>query len=299
MTAPDAPATTPPAIEVNALSKRFGAVTAVDDVSFTITEHEAVVLWGANGAGKTTILRCILGVIPFAGSIRVLGHDVRSCGKLARSHLGYVPQEIRLHGEQTVAETASFYARLRGVPLDRATGLLEQWQLRDAMRRPVRGLSGGMKQKLALVIALLADPPVLLLDEPTSNLDVRSQRDFSILLEQLKRAGKTLLCCLHQLGDVWKLADRVIVLERGRCVQAGTPSAVIETLRDRAIVCVTVARERIAEAAGLLEQQGFTVQRNGMQMWVNVPAGRKVEPVRQLIEAGIPLLDLTMDEEPS
>ena len=287
------------AIVVHRVTKRFGAVTAVADLDLTVASHETVVLWGANGAGKTTVLRCLLGVIPFEGAITVHGHDVRRQGKVARHHLGYVPQEIRLHGEHTVREAARFYAQLRRVADERAEMLLEQWQLREAIDRPVRGLSGGMKQKLALVIALLADPPILLLDEPTSNLDVQARRDFSVLLEQLKRNGKTLVCCLHQLGDVWKLADRMVVLAQGRKISEGPPEVVAGTLAERAVVCVTVARERTDDAARLLEQQGFAVERNGMQLWVTVPAHRRVEPVTRLAQAGIPVLDVELDSERS
>ena len=281
-----------PAIVARRVTKRFGTVTAVEQLDLTVASGETVVLWGPNGAGKTTVLRCLLGIVPFEGAITVAGHDVRTDGKAARRQLGYVPQEIRLHGEPTVREAARFYARLRRVPDDRADALLERWQLREAGRRPVRGLSGGMKQKLALVIALLADPPILLLDEPTSNLDVQARRDFSTLLEQLKRDGKTLVCCLHQLGDVWKLADRMVVLAQGRMVSDGPPADVAGTLPETTIVCVTVARERTQDAAMLLEQHGWSVQRNGMQLWVSVPTGRRVEPVTRLVAAGIRILDI-------
>ena len=154
-----------------------------------------------------------------------------------------------------------------------------------------------MKQKLALVVALLPDPPVLLLDEPTSNLDAASRREFSMLLDQLKRSGKTLLCCLHRVGEVWKLADRVIVLERGRKVGEGPPQSVAGSLQQRAVVCLTIAHDRMAHAADLLAAHGFAVERNGMQLWVGVPDGRKVEPIQRLVEAGIPLLDLELGEE--
>ncbi|MBI1952644.1 MAG: ABC transporter ATP-binding protein [Candidatus Omnitrophica bacterium] len=282
------------AIAVRQLVKRFGSLVAVDHLDFSVAPRETVVLWGANGAGKTTVLRCVLGIVPFDGSIQVLGHEVCAQGKAARAKLGYVPQEIRFPGEQTVWETVAFYARLRRLAPARATALLDQWQLLSAARQPVRTLSGGMKQKLALVVALLPDPPVLLLDEPTSNLDAASRREFSVLLDQLKRSGKTLLCCLHRVGEVWKLADRVVVLEQGRKISEGPPQLVAASLSARTVVCLTVAHDRMAQAAGLLAARGFAVERNGMQLWVGVPEGRKVEPIQRLLEAGIPLLDLEL-----
>jgi ABC-type multidrug transport system ATPase subunit len=283
-----------PAITVRQLVKRFGRLVAVDHLDFSVAPRETLVLWGANGAGKTTVLRCVLGVVPFEGSIQVLGHEVRAQGKAARAQMGYVPQEIRFPGEQTVWETVTFYARLRRLPVTRAAALLDQWQLRGAAQQPVRALSGGMKQKLALVVALLADPPVLLLDEPTSNLDAASRREFSILLDQLKRSGKTLLCCLHRVGEVWKLADRVVLLDGGRRVGEGPPSLVAGSLQARTVMCLTVGPDRMVRAAEVLAAHGFAVERNGMQLWVGVAEGRKAEPIQRLMEAGIPLLDLEL-----
>ncbi|MHB1427057.1 MAG: nitrous oxide reductase family maturation protein NosD, partial [Gemmataceae bacterium] len=203
-----------PAISVSGLTKRFGSVLAVADLSFEVGLGETVALWGPNGAGKTTILKCLLGLIPFEGTARVQGTVCGPRGKAARRLLGYVPQEIRLHPDQTVREAIDFYARLRKAPQTRVGELLAEWQLCDITERPVRHLSGGMKQKLALVIALLSDPPVMLLDEPTSNLDTRTRQELDELLERLKKAGKTLLFCSHRAGEIGRLADRVLILER-------------------------------------------------------------------------------------
>jgi ABC-type multidrug transport system ATPase subunit len=105
-----------PALRVTGLTKRFGATGVLADVSFDVPAGQAVVLWGPNGAGKTTLLRCVLGVLPYEGSIAVLGADVRRQGKIARGAIGYVPQDIRFHADQSVEETAAFYAALRRVP---------------------------------------------------------------------------------------------------------------------------------------------------------------------------------------
>ncbi len=211
-----------PAIAVSGLTKRFRKVTAVDDLSFQVQHGEVVVLWGLNGAGKTTVIRCLLGL-----SAHVHGHVCHRGSKAARRLLGYVPQEVCLHADQTVLEAVSFYARLRRVDRRSALKLLADWGLKDAEHRAVGHLSGGMKQKLALVLALLSDPPVLLLDEPTSNLDAQSRYEFGKLLQQLKRDGKTLVFCSHRAAEVWRLADRVIVLEQGRKVAEGAPDPTV------------------------------------------------------------------------
>lgn len=161
----------------------------------------------------------------------MMGFDVRRRPKEAKRRIGYVPQEIRLHLDQTVEETALFYSALRGVPAERALGLLADWGLLSAKTKPAQNLSGGMKQKLALVIALLSDPPVLLLDEPTSSLDAAARREFRAALDRLKSAGKTLLFCSHRVAEARRIAGRVVVLEAGVKTADGEPGAVLEKLR--------------------------------------------------------------------
>ena len=204
-----------PVIRVQNLTKRFKKVTALCDVDLEIRRGEVVTLWGPNGAGKTTLLRCLLGILPFEGRAQVMGWDVKTDGKEVRRRIGYVPQEIRLHLDQTVWETVSFYARLRGVPADRAEKLIAEWGLDPAKKQLAQNLSGGMKQKLSVAIALLSDPPILFLDEPMSNLDADTRNEFEDSLQRLKKAGKTLLFCSHRYSEVRKIADRVVVLESG------------------------------------------------------------------------------------
>jgi nitrous oxidase accessory protein len=286
-----------PAVAVSGLTKRFGSVLAVADLNFEVRFGECVALWGANGAGKTTILKCLLGFVPFEGTARVQGILCGPRSKTVRRLLGYVPQEIRLHLDQTVREAVDFYRQLRNVSLQRAAELLTEWQLRDAEELPVRALSGGMKQKLALVIALLADPPVMLLDEPTSNLDPWTRQELAALLERLKKAGKTLLFCSHRAGEVWRLADRVVILERGRKVAEGMPEKLRHQLVKPAVLCLTVPPERGAEAASILATAGFHVSSQNADVRVDVPAGRKLEPIELLSRAGVPVVDFDLESD--
>jgi ABC-type multidrug transport system ATPase subunit len=269
----------------------------VADLSFEVRLGECVALWGPNGAGKTTLLKCLLGLIPFEGTAQVQGFRCGPRYKAARRLLGYVPQEIRLHPDQTVREAVDFYRRLRAASRERAAELLAEWQLRDVEEQPVRALSGGMKQKLALVIALLSDPPVLLLDEPTSNLDLRTRQELGALLERLKKAGKTLLFCSHRASEVWRLADRVLLLERGRKVAEGMPEKLRQQLVKPAVLCLTVPPERNAEAACVLEAAGFRVCPHNAQVRVDVPAGRKLEPIELLNRAGVPVVDFDLESD--
>lgn len=213
-------------IRVRKISKRYQKVQALSSVDLEVRAGESVALWGPNGAGKTTLLRCLLGIIHFEGSVEVAGIDVKRHGRDTRSLIGYVPQEIRLHHDQTVWETVSFFARLRGVQRERVEKLLNEWELSASRHQMAQNLSGGMKQKLALIIALLSNPPILFLDEPTSNLDAHTRREFNHALDRLKAAGKTLVFCTHRASEVRKSADRVIVLEGGVIKAQGRPESV-------------------------------------------------------------------------
>ncbi len=215
------------------VSKRYKKIQALSSAGLEVRKGEALALWGPNGAGKTTLIRCLLGIIRFEGTVEIAGIDVKRHGRAARALIGYVPQEIRLHQDQTVWETLSFYARLRGVSRQRVERLLNEWELSASRHQMAQNLSGGMKQKMALIIALLSDPPILFLDEPTSNLDAHTRREFNLVLGRLKAAGKTLVFCTHRASEVRKSADRVLVLEGGVIKAQGAPESVRHHLARR------------------------------------------------------------------
>lgn len=284
-----------PVIEVQNLTKRFGSVTAVDDVSFTVEKGEAVALWGANGAGKTTALRCVLGVIPYEGDIRLAGHDVRYDGKAARRAVGFVPQELTFHDDMSVMETLQFYASLKKATADPIEELLQQLALAEHVDKRVQELSGGLKQRLALAIALLADPPVLVLDEPTSNLDTQARDDFLNLLSALKKAGKTLIFSSHRLSEVVGLADRVLILEGGRLAADCRPDQLSDRTGWRATLRLLLPGEWIEPALEVLSGKGYAASRNGRGIWVRVSPQEKVEPLSLLVEAGVPVQDFELE----
>jgi nitrous oxidase accessory protein len=285
------------AVRVAGLTKRFGAVAAVDALSFEVRPGEAVALWGPNGAGKTTLLRCLLGLVPFEGSAAVFGRPCGLRGKESRRLLGYVPQEVKLHPDQTVIECVRFYAKLRRVDPRRGADLLAEWGLADVHDRAVRHLSGGMRQKLALVLALLSDPPVLLLDEPTSNLDVGTREEFGRLLARLKAAGKTLLFCTHRAGEIISLADRVVVIQSGKKAAEGTPEELRNRILRPAVLRLAVPAGYRQDAVKVLQTAGYPVRADGGEVWVDVPAGRKAEPLALLQEAGVPLVDFDVESD--
>lgn len=283
-------------IEVRNLTKRFGRFTAVDDLSFTVGAGEAVALWGANGAGKTTAVRCLLNLFPYEGEIVVDGLDARRNSKQVRRLTGFVPQELSFHDDMSVAETLIFYARLKKV----ADGfdfepLLEQVRLVPHVQKRVGELSGGLKQRLALAAALLSDPPILVLDEPTASLDIRSREEFLILLRKLKQDGKTMIFSSHHLEEVTALADRVLLLEGGRLVVDAPPDQLERRLGWETTLHLYLPEAGIGAAMERLESLGMLASHNGRGVRVQVAPGSKGKVLRALHEAGIEVDDFSVE----
>jgi ABC-type multidrug transport system ATPase subunit len=198
------------------VSKSYGKYLALDDVSFSLGHGEIVALLGPNGAGKTTTFKCLLGVISFTGEVLVNGVSVKEDGKTARSGMGYLPQTQAFDSNDTCETALRFLAELKGVAAPRVDALLERVHLSGQRKARVGHLSGGMRQRLALAAALLSDPPLLLLDEPTANLDAENRREFNDLLLGLRTEGRTIVLSTHFVDSLGEIADRVMVLRQGR-----------------------------------------------------------------------------------
>lgn len=283
-------------IEVRNLTKQFGKFTAVDNLSFTVSTGEAVALWGANGAGKTTAVRCLLNLFPFEGEIFINGLDTRRQSKEVRRMIGFVPQELSFHDDMSVAETLVFYARLKKVPDGYDFGpLLEQVRLTPHIKKRVGELSGGLKQRLALAVALLSDPPILVLDEPTASLDIRSREEFLLLLRSLKHNGKTMIFSSHHLEEITALADRVLLLEGGRLVVDSPPDQLELRLGWETTLHLYLPENGIDPALETLANLGMPVSRNGRGLRVSVAPGSKGKVMRVLQEAGIHVEDFSVE----
>lgn len=284
------------AIEVRHLTKKFGRFTAVDDLSFTVETGEAVALWGANGAGKTTAVRCLLNLFPFDGEILINGLDTRRQSKEVRRLIGFVPQELSFHDDMSVAETLVFYARLKKVANGYDFGpLLEQVRLTPHIKKRVGELSGGLKQRLALAVALLSDPPILVLDEPTASLDIRSREEFLLLLRSLRHDGKTMIFSSHHLEEITALANRVLLLEGGRLVVDSPPDQLEQRLGWETTLHLYLPESGIDPALETLANLGMPVSRNGRGVRVNVAPGSKGKVLRVLQEAGIQVDDFSVE----
>jgi ABC-type multidrug transport system ATPase subunit len=281
-------------ITIRNVTRRFGRAVAVDRATLSIPAGDAVALWGSNGAGKTTLIRCVLGLLRFRGSIHVGGIDVARHGKRARALIGYVPQEVGFHDDLGVAEAIGFFGRLRRLTGLDADEVLARVGLEDARGKRIRELSGGMKQRLALAVALLGDPPVLVLDEVTASLDACGREEFIALLSRLAAGGRTLLFASHRVEEVTTLARRVVMLDRGVITGEVPAREFVPRLGLQAILHLRIDPTARDRAASLLRQSGFEPRRNGVGLLVPVPTTQKAAPFRILAEGRIAVEDFEL-----
>jgi ABC-2 type transport system ATP-binding protein len=217
----------PPAIVARGLRKTYGEHVAVKGVDLTIGRGEIVAFLGPNGAGKTTTIKMLTGLLrPTSGSSAILGHDIQTDALAAKALFGYVPDTPNLYGKLKGWEYLRFMARLYRVPTAeaeaRAAELLRLFDLTEAASDLIEGYSHGMSQKMALAGALVHAPRVLFLDEPTVGLDPRSARTIKDLLGQLRAQGVTVFLSTHILEIAERMADRVVIINKGEIIAAGT-----------------------------------------------------------------------------
>lgn len=236
-------------IELNELTKRFGPLMAVDHLSISIEGGEVFGLLGPNGAGKTTTVRMLACLIsPSEGSAKVGGHDIATEPMKVRAMVGILTENPSLYERLTVHENMDFFAQAYGLSdaqgrQDRIRELLDFFELWERRNDKVGKLSKGMKQKLAIARTLVHKPSILLLDEPTAGLDPESAkgiRDFVASLSQ--RDNHTVLLCTHHLEDAERLCDRVMIVNRGRCVIVGTPEELQDRIAGRPKLQVTLKK---------------------------------------------------------
>lgn len=226
---PDVPVS-PTALSVNDIRKRFGAVTAVDGVSFDIRAGSCFGLLGPNGAGKSTLIRSIMGrVRPDSGSVSVFDHPVASAA--ARADLGWVPQELALYPLLTCRENLEAFGRyhgLRGPALDEAiTWCLDWAALSDRASSPVKTLSGGMKRRLNMAAGLIHRPRLVLLDEPTVGVDPQSRNRIFEMVENLRTHGMTIIYTTHYMEEAERLCDTIGIIDHGRIIALGSKKTLV------------------------------------------------------------------------
>jgi ABC-2 type transport system ATP-binding protein len=251
-------------VQVHDLVRRFGNFVAVDHVTFEVQRGEIFGLLGPNGAGKTTTFRMLCGLLPASGgTLRVAGADLRRARASARQHIGYVAQKFSLYGQLSVSENLEFFARaysLRGAQKRRRIDWAsQQFDLASLADLPSGNLPGGYKQRLAMAAALLHEPEMLFLDEPTSGADPLARRDFWRRITALSEQGVTVVITTHFMEEA-EYCDRIAILDAGRILAQGTPAAIRgqasgrpggePTMEEAFIAIVEEARAKEAQTAG-------------------------------------------------
>src|SRR5688572_20122639 len=248
----------PPLISARGLTKRFSNSTAVDGVDFDVFRGEAFGFLGPNGAGKTSTMRMIGCTSPVTGGVlRVFDLDPALAASAIKARLGVVPQQDNLDIEITVRENLLMYARYFDIPRDtarqRADELLKFIQLSERSEARVESLSGGMKRRLTIARALINEPEVVLLDEPTTGLDPQARHVIWERLYQLKRRGATLLLTTHYMDEAEQLCDRLVVMDKARIVAEDSPRALIAQHSSREVLELRLSDGESAGLDGRLE----------------------------------------------
>ncbi|SNZ12623.1 ABC-2 type transport system ATP-binding protein [Natronoarchaeum philippinense] len=228
-----------PPIEIDGLTKYYGDVRGVEDLTFSVASGEIFGFLGPNGAGKSTAIRVLLGLLkPTDGAATLLGRDVtdRAALREAKRELGYLPSDVRFYDRVTGAEVLDYFGRLRGE--GRRSELLERFPV--PLDRPVRAYSSGNRQKLAIVATFMHDPELAIMDEPTAGLDPLVQNEFYELLDERKRQGQTSFFSSHVLSEVRRVCDRVGIIRRGRLIE-------LDTVENILAAGGTVVTARLAE----------------------------------------------------
>ena len=248
-------------IETQSLSKQFDGFLAVDDVTLTVQPGEVLALLGPNGAGKTTTVRMLTSVLkPTAGWARVAGYDVVQAPAEVRASVGVLTEQHGLYFRMRSEEYLDFFGELYGLTpaarRRRAVQLLERFGMAEAAGKRLGEYSKGMRQKLALIRALLHDPPVLLLDEPTSAMDPQSAKLVRDAIAELRADRRAVVICTHNLAEAEQLADKIAIIRRGRIITQGSPAALKRELLGASVMELRAA----APLDGLVEDLSNVVE---------------------------------------
>jgi Cu-processing system ATP-binding protein len=273
----------PLAVDAEALSKRYGGKLVLDTVTLQAKASEVLALIGHNGAGKTTLFKLILGLArPSSGTLTVLGQEPGNLAAAARGRFGFLPENVSFHSAMSGREVLHFYAKLKRVALREADALLDQVGMGRAADRKVQTYSKGMRQRLGLAQALLGEPELLLLDEPTTGLDPFLRRDLDEIVAGRKARGATVLMSTHTLSEIEERADRVAILTGGRLVACAS----VEELRDAAQLPVRI---RITTAPGCAARVAETLggdatlnKVNDHSVHLDCPSARKLSVITRI-----------------
>ena len=268
-------------IEVEKLTKRYGKLLAVNDVSFAVRKGELFAFLGPNGAGKTTAVEIIETIrLPTSGKVSVLGMDVTRKKRDIVQRIGVLPQGFSSFDRVTVRESLQYYSRLFGGKTADVDGLIELANLKDKSREQFKNLSGGLKQRLGIAIALVNDPEIVFLDEPTTGLDPRARREVWEVLRGLKQQGKTVFLTTHYMEEAEFLADTVAIISKGRIIATGSPDELMENSANELSLTL---RSADANVFAIVRETGFDpIRHNTHYLKVRV---KRADDVRKILDA--------------
>ncbi|HEX5071701.1 MAG TPA: ABC transporter ATP-binding protein [Gemmatimonadaceae bacterium] len=294
-----------PAILLDRVLHRYGDTTALRDLSLTVEEGEVFSLLGHNGAGKTTTVRIVNGLLaPASGTVLVFGRSPLDDGAIVRRRTAVLTESPTLDDRLTAAETLSAFAEMYDVPRadiePRVNALLAEFGIADRANDRVGGFSRGMKQRLSLARALVHDPDLLFLDEPTAGLDPVATQQLHDMVRQMARTrGRTVVLCTHNLVEAQALSDRVAVLGGGELLALGTPAELARRITPRLEVTIETDPAREGDAVALiagLDGLTVTTDRTGVLRVGGIPRERVPDIAARLVAGGIPLYRLEPHE---
>jgi ABC-2 type transport system ATP-binding protein len=270
-----------PAIDVEHLTKRYHDFLAVDDVSFTVKMGELFAFVGPNGAGKTTTVEIIDTIrTPTSGTVRLLGMDVTKRKRDILRRIGVLPQGFTSFDRITVTETIQYYSRLFSRRHPDVEGLIELANLEDKSKEQFQNLSGGLKQRLGIAVALVNDPEVVFLDEPTTGLDPRARREVWEVLVGLKKKGKTVFLTTHYMEEAELLADTVAIISKGRIIAVGSPEELIQGNAKYLVLTLKSADEKALDIVRTMGLEPFQDDHRNITVNVEHPSD-----VRKILNA--------------
>ncbi len=291
-----------PIIEAQGLRKSYGDQVAVQDLSFSVEAGEVVGLLGPNGAGKTTTINMLTTLLPIdSGVARIAGFDVTSEARSVRAVIGLAGQSAAVDEMLTARENLKMFGRLYKIPrvelTARVDALIERFRMGDYADRPVSTLSGGQRRRLDVVGALIADPPALFLDEPTTGLDPRTRFEIWDAVESLAKAGTAIVLTTQYLEEADRLADQIVMIDRGAVVAAGTPLELKQQL-ERDVLEIHLGNDQDLDEAAVILGQIPGVTSNPETREIHVPVGggaaASLATLRRLDDAGIAISDFQL-----
>jgi ABC-2 type transport system ATP-binding protein len=285
------------AIEAVDLMKRFGGVTAVNGVSFKVREGEIFGLLGPNGAGKTTTIRMLTGLLkPDAGRAAIMEYDVMEESIKAKMLVGVVPEEANPYPDLSAWDNLVLVGRLYGLPDSeikrKATSLLKLLDLYDMRERKAKNLSKGQRQKLLIAMALISDPKVLFLDEPTGGLDVLSARKIRELILELRKEGITVFLTTHNIEEAGELCGRVAIIRNGRIVAEGSPDELKISAEAYTYVTITFSEALEGGKLEFLEPYEYRLQSSKLSIVCAKPVEVVVKAIEFAKKNGLEILDI-------